>query len=395
MAAVSQESLEAALAQATGSNTGSKTELVQRKMLAARKELASQLVERDEEVETLFNALLAGEHILFVGPPGTAKSMTVDFFTHMFDGADMFHILLTKFSTMEEVFGPIDLSGLKEVPSRYERVTSGYLPTAHVAVVDEIWKASSAIINTLLNVMQERVFKNGVNRVRCPLMLMVGASNEWPLGDGKQELGAAFDRFLIRKEIKYVRPGSRRRLCFGDAPQLPTAKITLDELDHAQSIVSSIPFTSAAEDAFDEISMKLHAEGIHPGDRRLRKSISVCRAAAFMDQSSVVEPVHLECLQHILWEDPKEQAPKATEIVCKIANPTGAEITNLMASAMEIIGKIGPSPVVTPEIFTGIKKLGEIRKDLGKFDNRRAKEAAEFIQGELTRVQKKMMNVKD
>jgi MoxR-like ATPase len=242
------------------------------------------------------------------------------------------------------------------------------------------------------------VFKNGVQRIKCPLKLMVACSNEWPLGDGKQELSAAFDRFCIRKRVRPISPAQRHRLCFDLKTGMPTSRITLKDLEDAMTHVASIPFTKSAEDAFDEILNNLHKEGINPGDRRLRKSTGVARAAAFMDQASVVDPVHLECLQHVLWEDPIEQAPKAKEIICKIANPAGAEISGLMAEAQELIAHFSTiqNGVGNNEVYASARKLGDTIQKLEKFPtNRRAMEAVDYCKTELSLAQRKMMGFKN
>lgn len=167
----------------------------QDKFAAMRRDLNAGLIERSEEIDLSLTALVAREHCLFVGPPGTAKSMLSDSIVRWI-GGERFQILLTKFTTPEEVFGPISLKGLKN--DSYYRIIDGKLPTAHVAFVDEIFKASSAILNTMLTVLNERKYYNNGVALVCPLQLCIAASNEWPgqNGDGK-ELGALFDRFAI------------------------------------------------------------------------------------------------------------------------------------------------------------------------------------------------------
>jgi hypothetical protein len=124
----------------------------------------------------------------------------------------------------------------------------------------------------------------------------------------------------------------------------------------------------------------------------------VAKAAAFMDQCSAVDPVHLEVLQHILWEDPLEQAPKAKEIICKIANPAGAEISKLMAEAQELIATFATiqNGVGSNEVFASVRKLGDTKKKLEDITgNRRAQEAAEYINSELSKAQRKLMGMKN
>lgn len=143
-------------------------------------------------------AALSGEHVLFIGPPGTAKSELGRRLSNLCAGS-FFERLLTKFSVPEELFGPLSMQALED--DRYIRQTQGYLPDASVAFIDEIFKANSAILNTLLTVLNERLFDNGTDRIKIPLLCLVGASNELP---ESEELDALYDRFLIRKKVEQV-----------------------------------------------------------------------------------------------------------------------------------------------------------------------------------------------
>jgi MoxR-like ATPase len=154
------------------------------------------LLERQTAVRLTLLAALAGEHVLLVGPPGTAKSELARRLHRVFDGARYFERLLTRFSTPEELFGPLSLKALED--DRYERLTDGFLPTAGIAFLDEVFKANSAILNALLTLLNEREFDNGTGRVRTPLLSVVGASNEVPTDEA---LRAFFDRFLLRVPV--------------------------------------------------------------------------------------------------------------------------------------------------------------------------------------------------
>src|SRR3954465_5285107 len=163
---------------------------VQAKFATTRKELSAALIERDDEVDLVLTALVAQEHVLLVGPPGCAKSLLLDSLLG-WAGGKRFSVLLTKFSVPEEVFGPVSLAGLKE--DRYRRITTGKLPEADFAFVDEVFKASSAILNTLLKLLNERVYDAGDGEARpVPLKLCVAASNEWPGTETAKELAALF-----------------------------------------------------------------------------------------------------------------------------------------------------------------------------------------------------------
>ena len=162
-------------------------------------DLDRNLLERDGPVRLLLLAALAGEHVLLIGPPGTAKSELARRLHAAFVDAPYFERLLTRFSVPEELFGPLSLTALEQ--DRYERLTAGFLPTAQVAFLDEVFKANSAILNALLTLLNEREFDNGAGRVRVPLVSVVGATNEVPEDESLQ---AFHDRFLLRVPVQPV-----------------------------------------------------------------------------------------------------------------------------------------------------------------------------------------------
>src|SRR4051812_31791932 len=170
-----------------------------------RTDLTSRFPERESVIDGALCAVLASEHVLLLAPPGTAKSALVRALAQAFGGR-YFERLLTKFSTPEELFGPISLKALEQ--DQFSRVTTGKLPEVEFAFIDEVFKASSAILNTLLTLANERLFQNSGAPLRCPLVSLFGASNELPEG---KELEALFDRFLLRFEVGYLlRPGNFR-----------------------------------------------------------------------------------------------------------------------------------------------------------------------------------------
>lgn len=172
------------------------------------------LVEREGAIKTALLAILAQENIVLIGPPGTGKSLIArriaEGFAH--DAGDessaYFEYLLTKFSTPEEIFGPLSIAELKQ--DRFRRNTQGYLPTVRMAFLDEIFKASSSILNALLTILNERIYHNGNEAQKVPLQALIAASNELPTH--QEELSALYDRFLVRSFVDYVNPDNLPRL---------------------------------------------------------------------------------------------------------------------------------------------------------------------------------------
>lgn len=167
---------------------------------ALEADLRSALLERDEAIRAALVAVLSRQHVVLLGPPGTGKSMLVnELASRIGGGLSTFTLLLTRFTTPEELFGPISVAGLKE--DEYRRLTAGKLPEANLAFLDEIFKANSAVLNALLTLLNERQFDNGPTRLTCPLLTCFGASNEMPQGD---DLGALWDRFALRLIVDYI-----------------------------------------------------------------------------------------------------------------------------------------------------------------------------------------------
>ncbi|WP_374256662.1 AAA family ATPase [Aquabacterium sp.] len=156
--------------------------------------LSDGMHEREEIVAVSLLGALSGQNTFLFGPPGTAKSLISRRIACGFDQPAYFECLMNRFSTPEEVFGPVSIKELKE--DNYVRKTAGYLPTAEFAFLDEIWKSSPAILNALLTLINERLFRNGGKVEKAPLKALIAASNETP--DANQGLDALYDRFIVR-----------------------------------------------------------------------------------------------------------------------------------------------------------------------------------------------------
>src|SRR3954451_4622497 len=168
--------------------------------------LKRRFVGRDEVIDLMALAVVAGEHLFLYGPPGTAKSALIRAFARAVHGR-YFEYMLTRFSEPNEVFGPIDIVRLRE--GVVATVTTGMLPEAEFVFLDELFNANSAILNNLLTVLNERVYRRGAETHRLPLLALFSASNHLPEDDA---LRALFDRFLLRCHVGHLRREAMPRL---------------------------------------------------------------------------------------------------------------------------------------------------------------------------------------
>ena len=284
------------------------------------------LTERASLVETLVLAAVAGEHVLVVGPPGTGKSEAVRRVAHELGGS-YFEYLLGRFTEPNEVFGPIDLRRLREGVVEVE--TSGMLPEAEIAFLDEVFLGSTAILNTLLGILNERTFRRGATVTHCPLRLCVGATNELP---DDVSLAAFADRFLIRVFVDPVPDPLLEDLL--DAGWRPQGIADAEPLG-----LESIDRMSAERQACDLTNIRpligagirrMRAAGIDISDRRAVRAQNLIAAAAVLDGRNVATEADLWPLPLIV--PTAEGQPVAREVLADLiassANsslPTAAE----------------------------------------------------------------------
>ncbi len=361
---------------------GHRPDTARNAFVAVRTALTSALVERDDEIDLVLTALIAQEHVLFVGPPGLAKSALLDGLLACTRGT-RFSILMTKYTQPEELFGPVSLAALKA--DRYVRITTGRLPEAEFLFADEIWKASSAILNTLLRLLNERVFDAGDGVARpVPLRLCVAASNEYPDPESGRELAAAFDRFLLRKEVQPIRStAARQRLLWTTRP-IPRVEhpLTAADLDAAHAAAASLPWTPEAREALETILAELVKEGVRPGDRRQFKTVNVVRSFAWLGGADAVRPEHLEVAQHCLWDSPEGQPRKVAQVIARIANPTGMRVTQFLLEVENVLATTDVRNLA--EAAKAAAKLGEIGKQLASLaGNGRVEKARAYVKDQL------------
>lgn len=274
----------------------------QEKLKKIREQLRQNFIERTDLIDGALAALLSSHHVLIIGPPGTAKSMLADEICRRIEGANYFQWLLTRFTTPEEIFGAVSLKALEQ--DDYRRVTTRKLPEAHIAFLDEIFKANSSILNAILTLINERLFHNGRELVRVPLLTLFGASNELPEED---ELTALYDRFLVRFVVNYISEDFRFLRMLEAQTQTERTTLTFVELEQLQAQVREVPVPSHVYRGITDIRRELNKKNIQASDRRYRQALSLLQAHAYLEGQKEVAENDLFFLEHVLWRDPAER----------------------------------------------------------------------------------------
>ena len=290
--------------------------------------------ERADAIRAVLVALLAGEHVVLLGPPGTAKSELARSVSQCVvdaagTGLSFFEYLATRFLTPDDLFGPVDLVAYET--GEYRRILAGRMADSDLIFFDECFKASGASLNLLLTLLNERVFHNGRTRITAPLITMIGASNELPDGD---ESAALWDRYLLRITIGYLKTDWMAMMQRSSgAAAMPT--VSRADLLALQGVVEQVTVPPAMFQALATFKAALAAEGIESSDRRWRKSLNILRAHALMDGRTVVNEDDLDMLRHVMWNAASEISTVA-KIVGKIGNPKVAMYLDLVDAAMQV-----------------------------------------------------------
>jgi len=305
---------------------------VREKLARIEQELGAEILEREDVLRSMVLALIAGEHVLLLGPPGTAKSRLARSLCERISGASYFYVCLNRFSLPDEVFGPLRLSALRE--DRFERNTQGMLPEAEVAFVDEVFKSNSAVLNGMLPILGERVYKNGASAATVPLQMAVCASNEMP--EDREELGALYDRLLLRHLVSPVRDERSFEAILLRRAQGTDARttVTLAEIALAREEAARVDLSSVVSQV-SEIRRDLLEKGIEPSVRRFDRGCGLVRASAYLEGRGRANEEDLSPLRHVLWEDTRQIGTVADAILSR-ANPYLKDAQDLSDEAEEV-----------------------------------------------------------
>jgi MoxR-like ATPase len=377
------------------------------KLREVARALDARYLDKGELIRLLLVTLVAGEHMLIVGPPGTAKSALVRHLARLID-ARYFEYLLTRFSEPNEIFGPIDIKAFRE--GTYVRRVEAMLPDADLVFLDEIFKSNSAILNALLSILNERRFFTGAASIRVPLSSLYGATNEVPNDDA---LGAVFDRFLVRASSEnldsfhfhgLVERGLRGEMEAlaaqagqGDGALEAAVKplVTLAEIRALQQrLARQLTFPEEFLARYKALCFQIRSEGVTLSDRRVVKLLKLCAASALIDGRTVVDDGDLFVLRHI-WNS-VDQIALCDDIVAPVlerhrqehpeARPAGARARDLDGILAEL-GAIrslllGGSPLSDVQLFSQLRNLQDIRAALQTIGT----ETAQAMAGEVDKL---------
>jgi MoxR-like ATPase len=344
------------------------TLVLQPKFNALEDTLNTYMVERRQEIRAATIALISRTHFFQYGQPGIGKSMLVDLLLAQIAGARGFKILMTKFTTDSEVWGPYSIKGMEN--DEFVRKLDGYLAEAELAFLDEIWKANSSILNSLLWAFNEGIYRHGATVISIPIGSVFAASNELPTDD---VLNAIYDRLLTRIEVAPVRdPTNFKRMLTTRIPDIFDPIMTWDDVVTAQNEARKVTLSPQALDAMVEIRRNLADKNIEPTPRRFNECQKLIRAAAWLDGLTEADVDHLQPLRHALWERP-EQQDEVERVVLGVANPFANEARTLLADLETLNGMIDTALRDPEKHRRGNevhKKLRKAKAELDALENR-------------------------
>ncbi len=352
--------------------------------------LDKSFLDKQEIIRLMILSVIAGEHMVLVGPPGTAKSALIRMFARLID-ARYFEYLLTRFTEPNELFGPVDMAAFRE--GEYRRRVEGMLPEAELVFLDEIFKANSAILNSLLTLLNERRYVSGAHAMECPLLSVFGASNEVPNDDN---LEALFDRFLLR-----VHSGNLDSYHFHNLVargiELEMARITgamekREALIHSKEIHDLqrgyhrlMDFPEQFVTTYKGLIYQIRSEGISVSDRRVVKLTKLFAASALFDGRSQVNPADFFILKHI-WNN-LDQAEILRELISPVVEEHfrdhpeqrrfmggAASMDDLLAELQMIRDLLTSGKALSDiQLFSQLRNLNEIKAALRAVDNETAR----------------------
>jgi MoxR-like ATPase len=364
---------------------------VAHKLREVGRALDERYLDKAEIVRMLLVTLVAGEHMLIVGPPGTAKSALVRQLARLVD-ARYFEYLLTRFSEPNEIFGPVDIKAFRE--GTFVRRVGAMLPDAEIVFLDEIFKSNSAILNSLLSILNERRFFTGSAQLHVPLCSLFGATNEVP---NDESLSAIFDRFLVRSlsenldsfHFRGLVERGLRAEAEAAGPAAVAPLVTIADLRRAQARLPELMrFSEDFLARYKGLVFQIRSEGVTLSDRRVVKLLKLFAASALVDGRAAAHEGDLFVLRHV-WNS-VDQIPLLADIVDPVldrhhrehpderrARVAASDLDGVLAELGVIRGiLLGGEPLSDVQLFSQLRNLQDVRAALQALGTETARQMA-------------------
>lgn len=341
-----------------------------KKLIQIGSELKTLYVEREAVIADALRALVIGQHVLLLGPPGTGKSALTNEICSRIDGGSFFAWLLNRTSDPAEILGPFSIKAMER--DKFLRKTEGKLPEAHIGFLDEIYKCNEPTLNILLSLLNERVFFNDGKPVEVPLISLFAASNEMP---EDESLAALHDRLVFRHWVDYVVDPSNRMTMQknyvakrnGKAINSSRTTITMQELMALRELSAKLPVQAGVYKTFQKLLNILSRDGIVVSDRRQNECYKIMQGNAVLMGRNEVVLDDIVALKHVLWER-KEDIPKVQSEIDKLVNPFDDEIRGLIKKAKEIEDNINSITNQNDKCGAAIEAKGRLEDIIKKMD---------------------------
>lgn len=360
----------------------------QAKMSQIFVEMNNLFVERDELIKLMELAIVTGTNLLMLGPPGTAKSAITYEMCGRIENANYFQWMLNKTSDPSEILGPFSVKEMEN--DKFMRITTGKLPEAHIAFMDEVFKSNAPTLNALLTIMNEHIFYNDGKPVEVPLISMFGASNEPP---EDESLDAMYDRFIFRMNVQYIHDAANKKRMHsnyvdnraGLLNMVNKTTITLEEVQALQAAAKTVKVPKDIINKFIRLISDLDRQAVHISDRRQNECFKVMQGSAVLAGRNNVTLDDFKSLVYVLWEK-EEHIPLIESSILKMVNPYDDRFKELKENFNQVKTDIESITDSSQKSKKAIESKGVIEKIASKTNKlineatKNGKDVAEFIE---------------